>query len=107
MSDVCLSVFGFGGIYKVTTQLPPIYRDYRRLLVYIEAVVRRFSHHKYTVGTDLHQQAMGLMRGVYVAVLDKPNQARHVQALVWQVETDRNGKPASNSSPCCAPIFKT
>ncbi len=45
--------------------LPPIYRDCRRLLVHTEAVVQRFSrYHKYTVGTDLRQQAMALM---YVA----------------------------------------
>ena len=61
--------------------LPPIYRDCRRLLVHTEAVVQRFSrYHKYTVGTDLRQQAMALMRGMHVAVYDRPNQARHVQA---------------------------
>ncbi len=67
--------------------LPPIYRDCRRLLVHTEEVVRRFSrYHKYTVGTDLRQQAMALMRGVHVAVYDKANQSRHVQALVWRVD---------------------
>lgn len=92
----------------MTTQLPPVYRDCCRLLVYTEAVVRRFSrYHKCTVGADLRQQAMGLMCGMYVAVYDKPCQARHVQALVWQVETDRNGNPANDSSPCPTPIFKT
>jgi hypothetical protein len=71
----------------VTIQLPPIYRDCRRLLLHTEEVVRRFSrYHKYTVGTDLRQQAMALMRGVHVAVYDRPNQPRHVQALVWQVD---------------------
>jgi hypothetical protein len=76
------------GVFKVTIQLPPIYRDCRRLLLHTEEVVRRFSrYHKYTVGTDLRQQAMVLMRGVHVAVYDKPNQARHVQALVWQVDS--------------------
>jgi len=64
--------------------LPPVYRDCRRLLVHTEAVVQRFSrYHKYTVGTDLRQQAMALMRGVHLAVYDRPNQPRHVQALVW------------------------
>ena len=71
----------------MTIQLPPIYRDCRRLLLHTEEVVRRFSrYHKYTVGTDLRQQAMALMRGVHVAVYDRPNQPRHVQALVWQVD---------------------
>lgn len=68
-------------------QLPPIYRDARRLLLHTEQVVQRFSrYHKYTVGADLRMQAMRLMRGVHRAVYDKPNQARHVQDLVWQVD---------------------
>lgn len=50
----------------MSTNLPPIYRDCRRLLLLTEEVVRRFSrYHKYTVVTDLRQQAS------------------HVQALVW------------------------
>ena len=80
-------MLGFLGIRNVSTQLPPVYRDCRRLLLHTEDVVRRFSrYHKYTVGTDLRQQAMAVMRGVHVAVYDKPNQARHVQALVWLVD---------------------
>jgi hypothetical protein len=67
--------------------LPPIYRDCRRLLLHTEACVQRFSrYHKYTVGADLRQQAMALMRGVHVAVYDKTNQSRHVHALVWRVD---------------------
>ena len=67
--------------------LPPIYRDIRRLLVYTEEMVRRFArYHKYTVGTDLRTQAMALMRGVNRACFDIPQQARHVQALVWLVD---------------------
>jgi hypothetical protein len=49
-------------------------------------MVQRFArYHKYTVGTDLRQQAMGIMRGVHRAVYDRAQQARHVQALVWAV----------------------
>lgn len=67
--------------------LPPIYRDCRRLLVHTEEVVRRFSrYHKYIVGTDLRHQAMALMLGMHVAVYDKANQPRHVQALVWRID---------------------
>jgi hypothetical protein len=67
--------------------LPPIYRDCRRLLVHTEEAVRRFSrYHKYTVGTDLRQSAMGLMRTVNQAVHDKPRQIEHVQQLVWRVD---------------------
>lgn len=71
----------------MSTPLPPIYRDCRRLLVHTEDMVRRFSrYHKYTVGTDLRQSAMAIMRTVNQAVHDKPRQAQHVQALVWQVD---------------------
>lgn len=72
----------------MSAPLPPIYRDCRRLLVHTEQVVRRFSrYHKYTVGTDLRQQAFVVMRGVHVAVYDKPNQVHHVRALVWLVDS--------------------
>ncbi|MCX8516931.1 MAG: hypothetical protein ORN29_02450 [Rhodoferax sp.] len=43
----------------MTIQLPPIYRDCRRLLVHTEQTVKRFSqYHKYAVGTDLRQAAV-------------------------------------------------
>ena len=68
----------------MSTPLPPIYRDIRRLLVHTEEMVRRFArYHKYTVGTDLRTQAMRLMRGVNRACFDTAQQAQHVQALVW------------------------
>lgn len=71
----------------MSTPLPPIYRDCRRLLVLTEDMVRRFSrYHKYTVGTDLRQAAMAIMRTVNQAVHDKPRQAQHVQSLVWRVD---------------------
>ncbi len=67
--------------------LPPIYRDCRRLLVHTEGAVRRFArYHKYTVGTDLRQCAMGLMRCVHRAVHDRARVAEHVGALVWLVD---------------------
>ena len=67
--------------------IPPIYRDCRRLLLHTEEVVRRFSrYHKYTVGTDLRQNAMALMRAVHQAVYDRAHQAQLVQALVWRVD---------------------
>lgn len=66
----------------MTTPLPPIYRDCRRLLVHTEQMVMRFArYHKYTVGTDLRQRAMHVMQGVNKAVHDKPRQGEHVQAV--------------------------
>ncbi len=71
----------------MSTPLPPIYRDIRRLLVHTEEMVRRFArYHKYTVGTDLRTGAMSMMRGVNRACFDTVQQAQHVQALVWLVD---------------------
>ena len=71
----------------MTTQLPPIYRDCRRLLVHTEQMVMRFArYHKYTVGTELRQGAMTIMRTVNQAVRDRPHQVQHVQSLVWRVD---------------------
>ena len=88
----------------MSTPLPPIYRDIRRLLVHTEEMVRRFSrYHTYTVGTDLRTQAMFMMRGVNRACFDAavsipPNgrldadclplvqQAPHINTLVWLVD---------------------
>lgn len=54
---MCPSVFGFWGIYQVTTQRRLIYRECRWLLLPTEEVVLRFSrYHKYTVGTELRHQ---------------------------------------------------
>jgi hypothetical protein len=67
--------------------LPPVYRDVRRLLVHTEAMVQQFSrYHKYTVGTDLRQQAMRLMRGVHRAAYDREHLPDHVRNLVWWVD---------------------
>ena len=59
----------------MSTPLPPIYRDIRRLLVHTEEMVRCFArYHKYTVGTDLRSQAMSMMRGVNLACFDTAKQ---------------------------------
>jgi hypothetical protein len=71
----------------MSIQLPPIYRDCRRLLIHTEESVKRFSrYHKYTVGTDLRQNAMRVMRGVHRAVYDKAQQAKHIEMLVWLID---------------------
>jgi hypothetical protein len=67
----------------MSTPLPPIYRDCRRLLLHTEHIVMRFArYHKYTVGTDLRQRAFGIMQQVNKAVHDKPRQGEHVHALL-------------------------
>ena len=65
----------------MTTPLPPIYRDCRRLLVLTEDMVRRFSrYHKYTVGTRS-------------ALVSSVRSIRLVSALAQQVAWVRNQRP--------------
>jgi hypothetical protein len=67
--------------------LPPIYRECRRLLLETEQSVLHFSrYHKYGVGADMRQQAMNIMRRVHRACFDKLRQLEHLQAMVWQVD---------------------
>ncbi len=69
------------------THLPPVYRDAKRLVVVIEQVVRQFSrYHRYTLGTDLRQQAMKVLRIVHKAWRDKANQSKHLKSLVWAID---------------------
>lgn len=59
VSDWGAKRFGF----HMIAQLPPIYPDYRRLLIPTEEMVRRFSRYqKYTLGAALLQAAMRVMR---------------------------------------------
>lgn len=79
----------------MSTPLPPIYRDCRRFLVLTEDMVRRFSrYHKYTVGTDLRQSAMAIMRTVNQAVHDKPRQAQGARVFSCQNVVFRFGNSA-------------
>ena len=67
--------------------LPPLHKDLRRLTVLTEELVRGFTrYHKYTVGTDLRQQAMKAWRMVHRAHFDQAAQARVVEQLVWAVD---------------------
>lgn len=70
--------------------LPPVYRDIKRLLVMVENAVQGFSrYHRYTLGTDLRQQALKLMRLVHRAWRDQANVRKHLQSLVWALDDFR------------------
>jgi len=57
----------------------PIWRDAFDLLQQIEIAVRKFPrYHKYTLGTDLRQQAMGIIRLI--------NRAYHNQDYTYESE---------------------
>ena len=65
----------------------PIWRDANRLLVVIEEAVRQFPrYHKYTLGTDLRRQAMGICRLIVRAYHEKDNRAHHVRRLALAVD---------------------
>ena len=55
--------------------------------MHTEEMVRCFSrYHKYTLGTDLRQQAVTIMRTVHRLVFDKAQQKEHLNNLIWQVD---------------------
>lgn len=65
----------------------PLWRDANALLLAIEQAVRHFPrYHKYTLGTDLRRQAMGICRLVVRAYHDKPRQAQQVQRLILAID---------------------
>lgn len=74
----------------IKRSLPPVYRDIKRLLVMVEETVSRFSrYHRYTLGTDLREQAMKLMRLVHRAWRDQASVRKHLQGLVWALDDFR------------------
>jgi hypothetical protein len=67
--------------------LPPIVRTAERLLREIEQAVRGFArYHKYTIGIDLRQQAMTVVRVCHRAWRDRQRQAHWVDQLRWAID---------------------
>jgi len=67
--------------------VPPIVRLAETILLECETVVRGFSrYHKYTIGTDIRQQAMHILRLAHRAWRLRKQQAELVRQLVWAVD---------------------
>ena len=67
----------------------PLWRDAQRLLLEVELAVRGFArYHKYTLGTELRQQAMAICRLVARAAQQGDVQRRVavLERLVWEIE---------------------
>lgn len=65
----------------------PIWRDATRLLLVLEQSVRQFArYHKYTLGSDLRNQAMTVCRLVIRANNARQERGRAVGRLVLAVE---------------------
>ncbi|MDP5137337.1 four helix bundle protein [Rheinheimera baltica] len=67
----------------------PVWRDATRFMVEIELAVKQFPrYHKYTLGSELRQQAMSICR--LVARAGQANELNEreqcLKQLVWQVE---------------------
>jgi len=43
-------------------------------------------YHRYSIGADLRQQAMKVLRLVHRALREKSQQAKHVKSLVWALD---------------------
>jgi hypothetical protein len=68
-------------------EYPPIVRLAERLLLTIEEVVRQFPrYHKYTIGSELRQQAMSIMRLCHRAWHDKKQQSDWLKQLIWAID---------------------
>lgn len=64
----------------------PIWRDANQLLLEIEQAVRKFPrYYKYSVGTDLRRQAMGVVRLILRAYHADGDRKRQVKRLVFAV----------------------
>jgi hypothetical protein len=67
--------------------LPPIVKAAERLLLEIEQAVRRFPrYHKYTHGTQLREQAMGIARLAHRAWRDHQHRGTWTTKLIWAVD---------------------
>ncbi len=65
----------------------PIWRDANQLLLEVEQAVRNFPrYHKYSVGTDLRKQSMGLVRLITRAYRAEDDRRRQVRRLVFAVD---------------------
>lgn len=65
----------------------PIQRDMENLLVELEQSVRSFPrYHKYTLGSEIREQAMRCMRLIQRALHDKPRQKEYVHSLVLAID---------------------
>ena len=65
----------------------PLWRDANRLLLEIEQAVRHFPrYHKYTIGTDMRRQAMGICRLIVRAMDTRPPELNRVIKLALAVD---------------------
>jgi len=68
-------------------QLPEVAKKSERLLVDIEQVVRGFvRYHKYTIGADLRNQAMTVVRLCHRAWRERSKQVHWVSELIWAID---------------------
>ena len=66
---------------------PPIFKLAERIVLQLEIAVRGFArYHKYTLGTDLRQQAMHVYRLAHRAWRNKAQQLDWLSQLVWAVD---------------------
>lgn len=68
-------------------RLPEITKKAERLLVDIEHAVRGFvRYHKYSLGTDLREQAMTVLRMCHRTWRDRSRQLHWLSELVWAID---------------------
>lgn len=67
--------------------LPPIAKAAERLLLEVELVVRGFPrYHKYTIGSELREQAMNVVRLTHRAWRDRARQTEWTSKLAFAID---------------------
>ncbi len=65
----------------------PIYKASLDFCVYMEQIVRNFDrYHKYTIGTDLRENAKKILFLIHRANIDTQNKEKHIKSLIFTVE---------------------
>lgn len=68
-------------------ELPPVVKQAERVMLDVEQIVRYFPrYHKYTIGTQMREQAMKVWKLCHRVWRDKPNRAEWMNKLVFAVD---------------------
>ncbi len=68
-------------------QLPDIAKKAERLLLDVEQAVKNFSrYHKYSLGSEIREQARTVLRLCHRAWRDRQRQAHWISELVWAID---------------------
>ena len=78
----------------------PIWRDANQFLLAIEKVVKLFPrYHKYTLGSELRQNALKVCNLIHQAWQERTKQCEYLQQLKYCEAFAREGRDTQNLTP--------